>query len=458
MLAGLPMLLQVPGVAWMAITEADVRDYAAMYLENPSGNWTGHWFESRLSPGVVDPEIAVLGDLPHRSPWRVLMVGEGPGTLIESNVLTSLNPEQAIEDTSWIRAGRASWNWWSGSLGPDGKPGLTTETMKYYADFAAESGFEYVLLDAGWSGMDDITKMNGRVDVPELVRYAGEKGVKVWIWVHWSALDRQLEEAFALYEKWGVVGVKLDFMSRDDQVMMAFYHRVAEAGARYHIMVDYHGSTKPSGLERTWPNILGYESVLGMEQSKAGARDDPNSHVMLPFTRMLAGPMDYTPGGFENATQAGFEPRMTRPMVQGTRAHHLAMYAVFEAPFQMVSDSPAAYKDQPSFQFIKDTPSTWDETKFVNGFPGEYVTIARRNGQNWFLGSMTNWSPRRVDIPLTFLGDGRYTAEIYADAPDADQFPKKVVIGKREVDSSTRLEAHLAPGGGYAVRFVPLKP
>jgi len=456
-LIGLPLLMEVPGVAWMAITEADVRDYAAMYLENPSGSWTGHWFEARLSPGVVDPEIAVMGTLPHQSPWRVLMVGDTPGTLIESTVLTSLNPECQIEDTSWIKAGRTAWNWWGGSLGRDGKPALTTENMKYYADFAAESGFEYLLVDAGWSAIDDITKMNGRVDIPELVRYAGEKGVKVWIWAHWSALDRQLDEALPLYEKWGVVGVKVDFMSRDDQVMMNFYYRVAEKAAEHHIMMDYHGSTKPSGMDRMWPNVVGYESVLGMEQSKAGSRDNPDSHVMLPFTRMLVGQMDYTPGGFDNATKEGFVARMSDPMVQGTRAHHLAMYPIYDAPIQMVSDHPSAYEGQPSFQFLKDVPATWDETKFINGVPGEYITLARRNGDDWFLGSMTNWNPRNVEIPLTFLGEGRYTAEIYADAPDADQFPKKVVIDKREVNSSGKLEARMAPGGGYAVRFTPVR-
>lgn len=457
-LVGLPLLLELPGVAWMAITEADLRDYSAMYLVNPSGSWTGHWFESRLAPDANDPDICVSGTLPHHSAWRVLLVGNEPGRLIESNVITSLNPESAIKDTSWIRAGRAAWDWWSGSIGPDGQPAYTTDTMKYFADFAARSGFEYMLVDAGWSARDDITKMNGRVDIPELVRHAGAQGVKVWIWLHWAAVDRQLEEAFPLYEKWGVAGVKIDFMSRDDQGMMRFYYRVAEKAAEHHLMVDYHGSTKPTGLERTYPNVLGHEAVLGMEQSKAGSRDNPDNHVTLPFTRMLAGPMDYTPGGFDNVTRADFEPRMRKPMVMGTRAHQLAVYAVYEAPFQMVSDYPQAYEGEQAFEFIKSVPATWDETKVINGVPGEYITIARRRGGEWFLGSMTNWTARRLDIPLAFLGNGRYTAEIYADAPDADRFPKKVVVERKEVERTASLEASLAPGGGYAVRFVPRKP
>jgi alpha-glucosidase len=460
-LVGLPLLMEVPGVAWMAITEADLHDYAAMYLVNPSGGWSSHKFESRLSPQLeqqVDyPSVAVTGDLPHHSAWRVMIVGTEPGRLIESNVVTSLNPESAIKDTSWIRAGKVAWHWWGGSLGADGKPAYTTENMKYYVDFAAKSGFEYMLVDGGWSVRGDITKMNGRVDIPEVVRYATPKGVKVWIWLHYREVNRQMEDAFALYEKWGVAGLKIDFVMRNDQEGIDFYYRAAEKAAQHHLMVDFHGSTVPTGLERTYPNVLGYEALLGMEQSKAGTRDNPDHHVMLPFTRMLAGPMDYTPGGFDNATKAEFVARAQAPMVMGTRAHHLAMYAVYECPIQMVSDRPSAYEGQPAFEFIKSVPVTWDETRVLNVEPGEYITIARRRGNEWFLGSMTNWKPRQLDLPLTFLGAGRYTAQIYADAPDADRFPKNVIIEKKTVDSATHLKALLARGGGYAVRFWPAR-
>jgi alpha-glucosidase len=353
-----------------------------------------------------------------------------------------------------------SWPAWNGSIGPDGKPARSTENLKYYADFAAKSGFEYLLVDGGWSPRDDITQMSGWADIPELVRYAGAKGVKVWIWAHWTAVDRQMEEAFPLFEKWGVAGVKVDYMMRDDQAMIGFYYRVAETAAQHHLMVDFHGTTKPWGLERTWPNVLGYEGVLGMEQSWATGRDTPDQHVMFPFTRMLAGMMDYTPGSFHNVTKAEFEPRNVGgvPATMGTRAHQLAMYAVYESPLQMVSDCPSAYEDQPAFDFIKNIPPTWDETRVVNGEPGEYVTIARRRGNEWFLGSMTNWSSRQLDIPLTFLGSGRYTAEIYADSPDADRFPKNVSIQRQPVDRTGHLKPQLAPGGGYAVRLIPVKP
>ncbi|MGH9159310.1 MAG: glycoside hydrolase family 97 protein [Vicinamibacteraceae bacterium] len=450
-LIGLPLLMKLPGVAWMAIAEADVRDYAGMYLVNPTGSWTGHEFESRFPPRPDQPEMMVSGTLPHRSPWRVLLVGAEPGRLIESTVLTSLNPPSVVENTSWIRPGKAAWDWWSGSLGPDGKQAFTTATMKHYVDFAASAGLEYMLVDAGWSARKDITTMNGRVDIPALVQYAAPKGVKIWIWCHWSDVGRQMEEAFPLYQQWGVAGVKIDFMSRDDQQMIDFYHRVASTAARHRLMVDFHGSTKPTGLERTYPNILGYEAVLGMEQSKAGRRDNPDHHVTLPFTRMLGGLMDYTPGGFDNVTEADFVPRMRDPMVTGTRAHHLAMYIVYDSPFQMVSDHPSAYEGERSFELIKAVPATWDETRVLHGEPGEYVTIARRSGDDWYLGTMTGWTPRTLRIPLTFLGSGSYDADIHADASDAGRFPKKVAIKTRKVDRTMELEARLAPGGGYAV-------
>ena len=454
-LIGLPLLMEVPGVGWMAISEADMRDYSAMYLVNPGSDWGSHEFVSRLAPGD-DPDVAVTGSLPHHSPWRALLVADEPGKLIESNLLTNLNPECAIKDTSWIHAGLSTWDWWSGSINRNGKHEFTTETMKYYVDFAAKSGFPYMLIDAGWSAPNDITRMNGTVDVPEVVRYAATKNVKVWIWLTYKLADAQMSEAFPLYAKWGVAGLKIDFVERDDQKGIDFYYRAAEEAARNHLMLDFHGPTKPTGMDRTYPNILGYEAVLGMEQSKVGMRDNPDHRAMIPFTRMLGGRMDYTPGGFDNVTRDDFTPRSDHPEVMGTRAQQLAMYVVYEAPFQMVSDTPKAYEDQPAFEFIQHSPTTWDETKVLNGRPGEYITIARRSGGMWFLGAMTNWDARQFEVALQFLGSGQYTAEIYADADDAAQYPKNVSIRKQTVDAKTTLTLKLAPGGGYAVRFVPL--
>lgn len=455
-LIGLPLAMEVPGVGWMAITEADMKGNSAMYLTNPNMGWSGKEFLSRIAPGD-DPEVVVSGSLPHQSPWRVLMVGDEPGRLIESNVLTNLNPESEIKDTSWIHAGLTAWDWWSGDIDKSGKHAFTTENMKYYVDFASHSGFPYMLIDAGWSVAGDITQMNGKIDVPEVVRYAATKNVKVWIWLTYTETDRQMEEAFPLYEKWGVAGMKIDFVERDDQKGIDFYYRAAELAARHHLMVDFHGATKPTGMDRTYPNILGYEAVLGMEQSKGGMRDNPDHRVMLPFTRMLTGRMDYTPGGFDNVTKDNFVAQGEHPMVMGTRAQQLALYAIYEAPFQMVSDTPKNYEDQPAFSFIQHVPATWDETRVVDGVPGEYVTIARRSGDGWWLGSMTGWTPRELNVPLSFLHSGKWTAEIYADADDADQYPKNVSITKKVVDASMHLQVKMAPGGGYAVRFTPVE-
>jgi alpha-glucosidase len=453
-LNGAPMLMHMPGVAWAAVGEADLEGNAAMYLENPTGNWTGHFIVTKISPPVEGQGPAVDAPLPHDSAWRVILLGDAPGQLIESNLITDLNPPNRVADTSWIQPGKASWNWWDGDLGPDGKPAYTTANMEYYVDFAAASGFPYMMLDAGWSG-NDITKMRGNVDVPELVRYAAKKNVKVWIWLYSKAVAAQMREAFPLYEQWGVAGVKIDFILRNDQEGIRWYYDVAKLAAEHHLMVDFHGATQPWGIQRTYPNVLDYEALLGLENNKAGRRDGPVNRTTFPFTRMLSGPMDYTPGGFDNVTRDEFVARDKSPMVMGTRAQQLALYVVFDAPLAMVSDAPSAYANQPSFQFIRDVPTSWDATRALNGEPGEFVTIARRHGNEWYLGSATNWSARDLRVPLDFLGNGKYTAEIYEDAPDAADHPKQIAIRHQTVRSGETLTLHLVSGGGCAIRFVP---
>jgi len=454
-LIGAPLLMHLPGTAWVALTEADLEGNSGMYLTNPSGNWAGHYFVSKLSPRFDDAGIALRTTLPHHSAWRVLMVADQPGRLMESNMLADLNPPNRIEDTSWIKPGKASWNWWAGDIGPDGKAAYTTKNMEYYVDFAAQSGFPYMLLDAGWADGRDILKLRGNVDVPELVRYATQKNVKVWIWLYSTSVMEQMKDAFPLFEKWGVAGVKIDFINRDDQDGIKFYYDVAKLAAEHHLMVDFHGASKPWGIERTYPNVLSYEAVLGAENSKVARRDSPVDRTVFPFTRMIAGPLDYTPGGFNNVTEDEFVGRDQSPMIMGTRAQQLALYVVFQTPFQMVSDSPQAYTGQAAFQFIKDVPTQWDEMHVLGGDPGEYVTIARRHGTEWYLGSITNWSQRELHIPLNFLGAGRYTAEIYEDADDADLHPKNVAIKKLTVRKGENLTLRLATGGGCAIRFVP---
>jgi len=461
-LIGLPTLLHQPGGAWMSLMEADLEGNSSAYVTNPTGSWAGHMFSVKLSPRWDDPTYAVTGTLPHHSAWRVLGVAETPGELLESNLQTNLNPENRLKDTSWIKPGKASWNWWVDNVNAKGESGnaqFTTETMKYYVDFASQSGFPYFFLDAGWNAQGDITKLNGKVDIPELVRYAKTKNVKVWIWLHSTAVMKQMKEAFPLYEKWGVAGMKIDFVNRDDQEGIQFFYDVARQAAENHLMVDFHGCHTPWGLMRTYPNVMSYEAVLGMEQNKEGRRDNPIDRAAFAWTRALVGPMDYTAGGFDNQTEDNFVARNAAPQVMGTRAQQLALYVVYENPVPMVSDSPQNYTGEAAaaFQFLKDVPTTWDETRVVGGSAGEYATVARRHGNEWYLGSMTDWNPRDLHVPLSFLGKGNYTAEIYEDGSDAATQPKHVNIRKISVTSGSILDVKLAPGGGAAVRFIPSK-
>jgi alpha-glucosidase len=455
-LLGMPLLMHSPGTAWMTLTEADLEGNSGMYVTNPSGNWAGHYFVSKLSPRLDDANLALTTTLPHHSAWRVIIVADDPGRLMESNIVSDLNSPNRVRDTSWIHAGKASWNWWAGDIGPDGKAAYTTKTMEYYVDFAAQSGFPYMLLDAGWASGGDILKQRGNVDVPELVRYAADKHVKVWIWLYSTSVMEQMKDAFPLFEKWGVAGVKIDFINRDDQDGIKFYYDVASLAAEHHLMVDFHGASKPWGIERTYPNVLSYEAVLGAENSKVARRDSPVDRTVFPFTRMVAGPLDYTPGGFNNVTEDEFVGRDQSPMIMGTRAQQLALYVVFQTPFQMVSDSPQAYTNQPAFKFIKDVPTQWDGMRVINGEPGEFVTIARSHGNEWYLGSITNWTPRELHVPLSFLGSGGYRAEIYEDAADAGVHPKNVSIKKQTVHKGEELTLQLAAGGGCAIRFIPV--
>jgi alpha-glucosidase len=460
-LIALPLLANVPGTGWVAITEADIENYAGMYVRKAAEPFA---VRAELSPRLDKPSIAVQADAPITTPWRVLMVGEEPGRLVESNIILNLNPPSKIADMSWIKAGKSAWDWWSGEAAPSVsfKTGMNTATMKHYIDFASSSGFTYMLIDAGWAkaerkgpqdyaALADITQIAPEIDMPELLRYAKEKNVGIWLWSHWSSVDKYMNEAFPLFEKWGVAGVKIDFMDRDDQEMTRWYRHVVELAAQHHLMIDYHGAFKPDGLRRTFPNLMTREGVMGKEYLKWSARVTPVHNTTLPFTRMLAGPLDYTPGAFGNVTRDQFIPRDKEPMAPNTRAHELALYVVLESPLMMVSDYPEHYAGQHDFEFIKQVPVTWDEIRVLNGRPMENITVARRSGKEWYVGAITNWDARTVQVPLNFLGEGKYTAEIYADAPDAGTKATNTTFTKQPVDRSTVMEVKMAPGGGNAI-------
>jgi alpha-glucosidase len=463
---GLPLLVQAGKDAFVAITESDLRDWAGMYL---SGHGAApNTLVSTLSPRPEDPAVAVQGKTPHRSPWRVLMIADHPGRLVESNLVANLATPLQLKDTSWIKPGRSAWDrWWSGDWAPgaDFKVAMNTATMKYFTDLSARMGWEYVLVDWGWygpitdfetGGERDCTKPVGAVDVPEIVRYAKEKNVKVLVWVFWTHLDQKLDEALALYEKWGVAGIKVDFMARDDQWMVNWYETVVRKAAERRLTVDFHGSMKPTGLERAYPNNLTREGVLGNEYNKWSDRVTPEHKVTLPFTRMLAGPMDFTPGGFRHATKAGFKAQDSQPMVMGTRAAELALLVVYESPLQVICDSPDAYRGQAGTSFLKETPATWDETRVLSGEVGQYIAVARRSGKRWFVGALTGSEGRTLDIPLDFLGgDGLWNARVVADAPEAWVSPERAIEDTRTVRAIGKLTAHMAPGGGLVAILEP---
>jgi alpha-glucosidase len=459
---GSPLLINA-GDAWVALLEANVTDWACSGFITDTGR--SNAVVSRPSWLPEDTTVAVRTTSQRLSPWKVIMIADQPARFIESDLLQNLNEPCAIEDVSWIRPGVSSWDWWwCGSYAPDAgfKPGSDTRTMKYFIDFSAEMGWQYQLVDWHWYGppfkddgsfnMDaDITRQNPDINIPELVQYAGKKNVKIMLWLLWPNVDKQMEEAFALYEKWGVAGVKIDFMDRNDQEMVNFYHRVAKTAARHHLVVDFHGAYVPDGFSRTYPNLITREGVLGNEYNKWSNRVTPLHCLTLPFTRMLAGEMDFTPGGFLNDQPDQFKVvggDSPAPHVMGTRCFQLAMMVVYESALQVFCESPFNVRNQPGSDFLKGIPTTWDETKVLEGMPGEYIVVARKSADTWYLGGMS-LNQRQYSIMPDFLDTGDYQAVIWSDAPDAVNNPRKLVRKETIVNSQTPIIIAIAPNGGF---------
>jgi alpha-glucosidase len=445
----------------VSIVEADLVDWAGLHLaRNEGGNESRHpVLVTKLAPLPSYPGIAVMGHTPMRSPWRLLLLGDRPGALLESTTLWSLAEPSRVEDTSWIEPGKVAWDWWNGPVIPDADfdVGMNDATFEYFIDFAAEFGLEHVLIDAGWYGSHrdlnaSILTSVPEMDIPHLVSYGRERGVGILLWLNWQNLRNVMHQAFALYEEWGVKGVKVDYMNRKDQEIVAFYNGVLEAAARHHLTVDFHGAYAGAGEERTWPNYLTREGVMGLEYLKWSDRVTPRHNVTIPFTRMVLGPMDFTPGGFRNVTIEEFAPRNLAPVVMGTRGHHLAMYVVYESPLQMLVDNPDAYRGEPGADFLKIVPVTWDETRVLGGAIGEYVVIARRSGSDWFVGAMTD-QPRTLQIPLDFLGSGDYEATTWGDTTRSADAPTALGVVTATVTSSQSLTMKLVRGGGAAVHL-----
>ncbi len=456
----LPLLIHLDSGPWLAITEADLTDYPGMYLyPSPVEK---HSLVSHLAPLRNDTTLSARLNAPRDLPWRVFMVADHPGKLIESNVILNLSRSSKIEESSWIKPGKTAWDWWSDRVveGRSFKGGMNTPTMKYYIDFAAHAGLEYMLIDAEWYGKhdtphEDITTTIPEINLPEILEHARSRNVGIWLWLNWQCVRDQMDKAFPLYESWGIKGVKVDYMNCDDQDMVNFYETVCRNAARHHLMVNFHGAYKPTGLRRTYPNLVTREGVLGLEWSKWSEKCNPDHELILPYTRMLAGPMDFTPGAFQVAGRKDFKARFTAPMAMGTRARQLAMYVVYESPVQMLVDHPASYFAQTGLEFLRVVPASWDETRFLQGEVGDYIVIARRHGREWYVGAMTDWSPRNLKISLQFLGEGLYRAEIYQDSRRVPEDPSRVEAVLQEVSAGSQLEISLVSGGGCAVRLLP---
>jgi alpha-glucosidase len=467
--SSLPALVVVEGGAKVAITEADLFDYPGMDLKSGPevhslrGLFPAYPRKVQLGRDrderVLEREDYIARTRGTREfPWRVLVVADRDETLLDSDIVFRLASESQIADTSWIRPGKVAWDWWNANnlYGVPFRAGVNTDTYKHYIDFAAEHGVPYIILDEGWYKLGDLTAVVPEVDMAALAAHARQRNVGLIMWVVWKTLDQQLQPALDQFVRWGVKGIKVDFMQREDQWMVNFYERVAREAAARHLLVDFHGAYKPTGLYRTWPNVVTSEGVLGLEQSKWGPLASPDNAVTFPFMRMLAGPVDYTPGAMHNATRTEFQPIFNRPMSQGTRAHQLGMYVVFESPLQMLADSPSNYRKEPdSLAFLSSVPSVWDETQVLSAAVGEHILVARRSGREWFVGALTGWQPRDVEVDLGFLGAGSFSADVHRDGPNADRVGVDCVREPRTVTAADRLRVHLAPGGGLAIRIVP---
>lgn len=455
-----------------ALAEADKRDYAGAYYSGRGEGGLGaqvilapHHVDSK-APGHVPAVRASLAAGPLLTPWRVIMLADTPGGLAASSLIATLGSPSAVPDTSWIKPGKSAWDWWNGWAINLPNAGINTATYEAYTDFAASLGLDYILIDEGWyegsaewGQAANVTRPVAQMDMRAIIDHARQKGIGVWVWLQWEQLDRQLDDALALYASWGIKGIKVDFMNRNDQDMVGFYHRVLSKAAAHHLMVDLHGAYPPDGLLRTYPNYMTQEGVMGAEYNKWSSRVTATHNVTLPFTRMILGPMDYTPGGFRSLPPQQFAAlhRNVKPFVQTTRGQAVAMYVVYDSPLMMVADSPEAYKNPDGSwadgaQFIGKVPTTWDETRVVDGDIGQYIVSARRKGSTWYIGAMTNERARMLDIPLTFLADGvRYRAAILQDGKDRNH----LAASAAQVRRGSRIRLSLADGGGAVAVLTP---
>jgi len=471
----LPVLVDLGDQKKAVITEADLEDYPGMFLkvnDAKDKSFMGVYapYPLEVKQGgykMLNTMVSKRADFiaqvngTRNFPWRVVIISDNDASLLNNDMVQKLASPSRIADPSWIKPGKVAWDWWNdwNISHVDFKAGINTQTYKYYIDFAAANKLEYIILDEGWSNDLDLMDVSPKINLKEIIDYGKQKNVGIILWAGWHAVDLKMDEVFAKYAAMGVKGFKIDFMDRDDQKMVSSLYVIAKKAAENKMIVDYHGMFKPTGLQRTYPNVINFEGVKGMENVKWTPNDDvPRYDVTIPFIRMIAGPMDYTPGAMRNATQSGFRPINSMPMSQGTRCHQMAMYVVFEAPLQMLSDNPTAYmKEQECTDFIAKVPTVFDNTVPLAGNVGEYAAIAREKNNVWYVGAMSNWTERDIDINFSFLGKGNYEAEIFKDGINADRDATDYKKEIMKVTADQKMKIHLASGGGWAARITPVK-
>ncbi|MDR2361290.1 MAG: glycoside hydrolase family 97 protein [Prevotellaceae bacterium] len=475
--AFLPLLVVADNGKKIGITEADLLDYPGMYLYNDAG---GHTLKGVFAPlpkeveqgghnrlqGIVKTRENVLAkyDSGVAFPWRILIISDSDRQLADNDMVYRLATPTVAMDFSWVKPGKVAWDWWNdwNIYGVDFVAGINNDTYKYYIDFAARYGIEYVILDEGWAVnlQADLFQVIPEIDLPALVDYAKERNVGLILWAGYHAFNRDMERVCRTYSEMGVKGFKVDFMDRDDQLMVAFHRRAAETAAKYNLLVDFHGTYKPTGLQRTYPNVVNFEGVHGLEQLKWGSPtiDQVTYDVTIPFIRMLAGPFDYTQGAMRNAIRRNYRPVNTEPMSQGTRCRQLAEYVVFESPLNMLCDNPSNYmKEETCTRFIATVPTVWDETIALDGKVGEYVAIARRKGNRWYVGAMTDWNARSLEIPTGFLDGARYRVAILQDGINAHRHAADYKLVETTIAKGDPLTANMAPGGGWTAVLTPIE-
>ena len=466
-LLDMPLTLSWKDGVTAAITEASLRHYAGMCLRK-----TNSALRCALSPWPDGTKVKTT--LPMRSPWRVVLIGKRPGDLLKSNTIYCLNDPPAIGDTSWIRPGKMTWTWWNGYLYDDHRtqPILSMDMQKRYIDFCAANGILYHDVvcdehDKPWyfqsstnllpSPDADVTRVRPDLDLPAIRAYAESKGVRLWTWVWQSTLRGKVEPAFAAFEKMGWSGMMVDFFDHDDQETVEFAEEILQAAARHHVLIHFHGIYKITGWQRTYPNLMNHEGARNLEYLKFNGSCPPEHTLLMVFTRLVAGPMDYHLGGFRAVPRSQFKPQMIAPNVLGTRCHHLALYVCTDNPNPMVADYPSAYIDQPGFDFLKTVPTYWDETRVLDAKIGELLVTARRKGNTWYVGAIGAKTAHEVDLPLSFLAKGNYELKLWKDSPKVAENPNLLDTETREVRSTDRLRVTVALDGGFVAELKPTK-